>query len=324
VFTRLAWLSKPFVAVGMLASCLCAHAEYPERPITIVIPYAPGGTNDIVARLVGKELSVELGKPVVAENRAGGSGLIGWTAAVRAPADGYTLLSTDMSYSIAAGLLPKLGFDPRKDFTQVATVASTPFVMVVKADNPVNSVADLVAAAKKSPGKLNYGSAGNGTNSHLAAEVFKLNNSVFITHVPYKGAAAVLQDLMGGQVDVLFTALPTALPHIKSGRLKALMVTSPARLPTLPGVPTAKEAGQPGMLMDFWVGVAAPAGTPQPIIQRLNKAIVESINRPDGKKVLDEQGLSPVLDTPELAAKRMNSEIDRWSAVIKAAKITLD
>jgi tripartite-type tricarboxylate transporter receptor subunit TctC len=196
--------------------------------------------------------------------------------------------------------------------------------MVVRADNPAKNVAEFVSTAKKAPGKLNYGSAGNGTNSHLAAEVFKMNNNVFITHVPYKGAAAVLQDVMGGQVDVLFTALPTALPHIKSGRLKALMVTSPARVASLPDVPTAAEAGQANMVMDFWAGVAVPTGTPKPVVQQLNKALVEAMNRPEGKRVLSEQGLFPVLDTPEQAGAKMTSEINRWSAVIKAAKITVD
>jgi tripartite-type tricarboxylate transporter receptor subunit TctC len=324
MFSHLGWFRKPFVAAAITATSLCAHADYPERAITIVIPYAPGGTNDVVARLVARQLGGQLNKEIVPENRAGGGGVIGWQSAVRAPADGYTLLSMDMSYTIAAGLIPKLGFDPKKDFTPVATVASTPFVMVVKSDFPARSVAEFVAAAKNAPGKLNYGSAGNGTNSQLAAEVFKMNNSVFITHVPYKGASAVLQDLMGGQVDVLFTALPTALPHIKSGRLKALMVTSAERLPALPGVPAAKEAGQAGMQMDFWAGVAVRTGTPQPLIDRLNKAIVESISRPEAKKVLEEQGLYPVMDTPALASKRMLSEIDRWSAVSKAAKITMD
>jgi tripartite-type tricarboxylate transporter receptor subunit TctC len=317
-------LHKPIAAALLVTCALAARAEFPEKLLTIVIPFAPGGTNDIVARLVAKEVGAQLGKQIVPENRPGGGGVIGWNAAARAPADGYTLLSMDMSYAIAAGLLPKIPFDPRKDFTPVATVASTPFVMVVKADNPAKNVTEFVSLAKKSPGKLNYGSAGNGTNSHLAAEVFKMNNGVFITHVPYKGAAAVLQDLMGGQVDVLFTALPTALPHIKSGRLKALMVTSPARVAPLPDVPTAAEAGQNKMVMDFWAGVAVPAGTPKPIVQQLNKAIVEAMNRPEGKRVLSEQGLFPVLDTPEQAASKMHSEIDRWSAVIKTAKITVD
>lgn len=319
--------SQTFKSLALVALAVCtvsARAEYPDKLLTIVIPFAPGGTNDIVGRLVAKELGAQLGKQVVPENRAGGGGLIGWSYAQRAPADGYTLLTTDMSYAIGAGLLPRIPFDPRKDFTPVSTVASTPFVMVVKADNPATTVAEFVQAAKRAPGKLNYGTAGNGTNSHLAAEVFKSNNGVSITHVPYKGASAVLADLMGGQVDVLFTAMPTALPMIKSGRLKALMVTSKARVAQLPDVPSAQEAGQDKMVMDFWAGVAVPTGTPQPIVQQLNKALAEAMRRPDATRVLTEQGLFLVLDSPEQARAKMLSEIDRWSAVIKEAKITVE
>lgn len=306
-----------------LSSAL-AHAEFPDKPLTLVIPFAPGGTNDIVGRVVAKELGTELGKSVVPENRAGGGGLIGWTYAQRAPADGYTLLTTDMSYAIGAGLLPKIPFDPRKDFTPVTTVASTPFVMVVKADNPAKTVAEFVQAAKRAPDKLNYGTAGNGTNSHLAAEVFKASNGVAITHVPYKGASAVLTDLMGGQVDVLFTAMPTALPFLKTGRLKALMVTSKSRVTQLLDVPTAQEAGQDKMVMDFWAGIAVPSNTPPAVVQRLNKAILTGMNTAEVRRLLSEQGLFPVLDTPEQAKVKLISEIDRWSAVIKDAKITVE
>lgn len=314
---------------ALLTALLCivaatAHADFPSKPLTMVIPFAPGGTNDIVGRLIAKELSGLIGQQVVPENRTGGGGIVGWTAVARAPADGHTLLSLDMSYSIAAGLLSKIPFDPRKDFVPIAIVASTPFVMVVKADYPANSVSDFVQSARKNPGKMNYGSAGNGTNSHLAAEVFKANNALSLTHVPYKGASAVLQDLISGQIDVLFTAMPTALPMIKGGRLKALMVTSPERVNQLPDVPAAPEAGQQGMVMDFWAGAAAPGGTPPAIVHQLNKAVVDAINRPEAKRTLAELGLFPVLDTPEEARKKVVSEIDRWSAVIKAAKITTD
>jgi len=318
-------LRSPLIATALLSVALVsAAAGFPDKPLTIVIPFAPGGTNDVVARLVSKSLSDQLGQQVVPENRAGGSGLIGWSWAARAKPDGYTLLSMDMSYAIGAGLLPNIPFNARKDLTPVATVASTPFVMVVKGDSPAGSVSDFIQAAKKSPGKLNYGTAGNGTNSHLAAEVFKSANGVSITHVPYKGASQVLQDLIGGQVDVLFTAMPTALPMIKAGRLKALMVTSAERIPQLPDVPSAKEIGQDKMVMDFWAGVAVPTGTTQPVIQQLNKAIVDAMSKPESKRLLVDQGLFPVLDTPEQAGKKLTSEIDRWSAVIKAANITVE
>lgn len=315
---------KASLAALLCGAALSAHADFPSKPLTMVIPFAPGGTNDIVGRLIAKELSGSIGQQVVPENRTGGGGIVGWTAVARAPADGHTLLSLDMSFSIAAGLLTKIPFDPRRDFVPIAIVASTPFVMVVKADHPAKTVSEFVQSARNSPGKMNYGSAGNGTNSHLAAEVFKANNALSLTHVPYKGASAVLQDLLSGQIDVLFTAMPTALPMIKGGRLKALMVTSPARVNQLPEVPAAPEAGQQDMVMDFWAGAAAPGNTPAAVVQQLNKAVVEAISRPEAKRTLTDLGLFAVLDSPEEAKRKVLSEIDRWSAVIKAAKITAD
>lgn len=190
---------------------------------------------------------------------------------------------------MAAGLFKNIPFDPRKDFTPVTTVASTPFVMVVKSDYAAKSVTEFIALAKSKPGKLNYGSGGNGTNSHLAAEVFRLHNAVQISHIPYKGASAALFDLVTGQIDVLLTALPTAMPNIKSGKLKALMVTSATRLSLLPDVPCAKELDQDPMLMDFWAGVAVRTGTPPAIVQQLNKAIVEAMSRPEGKQTLSKR-----------------------------------
>jgi tripartite-type tricarboxylate transporter receptor subunit TctC len=317
-------LRKVFFAAALVFVVLPTRAEFPEKYLSIIIPFSPGGTNDIVARLVAKELSPRLGKQVVPVNRPGAGGVIGWSVAAQASADGYTLLTTDTSFAMAAGLFKQLPFDPRKDFTAVTTVASTPFVMVVKSDHAAKSVAEFVALAKSRPGKLNYGSGGNGTNSHLAAEVFKLHNAVQISHIPYKGASAALLDLVTGQIDVLFTALPTAMPNIKSGKLKALMVTSAGRLPLLPEVPSAKELNQDAMLMDFWAGVAVRTGTPPAIVQQLNQAIVEAMSRPEGKQALAKQGLFTVLDTSEQAARKMNSEIDRWAAVVKAAKISVE
>lgn len=309
------------VGTALVAVSSLSLAQYPTRPVTLIIPFSPGGTNDIVGRVVAQELSKSLGKTVVPENRPGGSGAIGWNVVAKAAPDGYTLLTTDMSYAIGAGLLPNLPFNPKKDIVPISTVASVPFVMAINPQVPAKTVAEFIALAKSKPGQLNYGSAGNGTNSHLGGELFKQKTGVDIVHVPYKGASAALQDAMGGQIQVIFTALPTALPHIKSGRLKALMVTSENRLPMLADVPSAKEAGQPDMVMDFWAGIAVPAGTPQPIIQQLNKEITAAMKRPDATHTLERQGLSVVADTPEQAAKFMNSEIARWSALIKSANI---
>ena len=240
-------LRSGLLSLAFAAATTLATAQPGGKPTTVIVPFAAGGTNDLVARVVGQRLS-ESGKTTVVENRAGGGGVIGWQAAAKAPPDGTTLLANDMSFAIAAGLIPKLPFDPRKDFVNITTAATTPFVLVVNPSVPAKTVQELIKLSKDKPGKLNYGSGGNGTNTHLAAEMFKNQTQADIGHVPYKGSAQAMQDVMGGQIDVLFTAVSTALPHIKSGKLRALMVTDAKRVPTLPDVPSAPEAGAPKMI----------------------------------------------------------------------------
>ncbi len=312
-------------ALLLLAGAGGAFAQaYPSKPVTVVVPYAVGGTTDIVARLVTTQIGNGLGQPMVVDNRAGGGGNIGWGAVARSPADGYTLLTTEMSFTIAPALGTKQPFDPRKDFAHIITAAAAPHVLVVNPGVPAKTVQEFIAQAKANPGKFNYGSGGNGTNTHLGGELFKREAGIDLVHVPYKGAGQVLQDLMGGQVQALVTSLPTALPHIKSGKLRALMVTSEKRSPLLPDVPSAKEAGLPTVVMDFWVGFSAPAGTPQPVIDKLNKAIADTLNSPDGRKRLAEQGLEPVPNSPAQAAQLVTAEMQRWGAVVKAAGIKAD
>jgi tripartite-type tricarboxylate transporter receptor subunit TctC len=294
---------------------------YPARPITLIVPYSAGGTTDIVARLVASQIGNGLGQPLIVDNRVGGGGVIGWGAVARAAPDGYTLLTTEMSFTIAPGLLPKLPFDGKKDFTHIATAAAAPHVLVINPGVPAKSVQEFIALAKSKPSTMNYGSGGNGTNTHLGGELFKSAAGVDLMHVPYKGAGQVLQDLMAGQVQALVTSLPTALPHIKSGKLRALVVTSEARSPQLPDVPSAKEANLPKFVMDFWVGFAAPAGTPQPVVDKLNQAIATALNSPDGKRRLAEQGLTPVANTPAQATQLVNSEMQRWASIVKSAGI---
>lgn len=317
---------KQLLTGAFLAACssFAAAQSYPTKPVSVIVPFAAGGTNDIVARIVAQELSSSLGKQVVVENRTGGGGVIGWGAVAKAPADGHMLLATDMSFAIAAGLLPKLPYDPKKDFVHISTAASVPFVMVVHPSVDAKSVAEFIALAKASPGKLNYGSGGNGTNTHLGGELFKSVTGTDIVHVPYKGSAAALQDLLGGQVQALFTAVPTALSHIKAGKLRALMVTSGKRVTALPEVPSAPEAGVPKMVANYWVGFSAPAKTPQDIVDRLHKEIVAGLSSPEAKKRFAELGLDPVGNTPAEAAKLVEDEIQRWSALIKAANIKAD
>lgn len=297
---------------------------YPSKPITIVVPYAVGGTTDIVARLVAAQIGNGLGQPLVVDNRAGGGGNIGWGAVARSVPDGYTLLTTEMSFTIAPALGTKQPFDPKKDFAHVITAAAAPHVLVINPAVPAKTVQEFIAQAKANPGKMNYGSGGNGTNTHLGGELFKREAGIDLVHVPYKGAGAVLQDLMGGQVQALVTSLPTALPHIKSGKLRALMVTSEKRSPLLPDVPSAKEVGLPKVVMDFWVGFAVPAGTPQPVVDKLNTAVADALKSPEGQKRLAEQGLEPEQNTPAQAAKFVTEEMLRWGAVVKAAGIKAD
>ena len=300
-----------------------AFAQPAGKTTTIIVPFAAGGTNDIVARIVGQRLS-ESGKTAIVENRAGGGGVIGWQAAAKAAPDGLTLLANDMSFAIAAGLIPKLPFDPRKDFVNITTAASTPFVLVVNPNVAAKTVEELVRLSKDKPGKLNYGSGGNGTNTHLAAEMFKSLTQADIGHVPYKGSAQAMQDVMGGQIDVLFTAVSTALPHIKSGKLRALMVTDAKRSATLPDVPAAAEAGVPKMIAHYWVGFAAPSKTPTDVVARLAKEIVDAINSKEARERFAQLGLEPVANTPAEASKFVEDEIQRWSALIKAANIKPD
>lgn len=294
---------------------------YPARPITIVVPYAVGGTTDIVARLAANQVGNSLGQPFVVDNKVGGGGLIGWGTVARAAPDGYTLLTTEMSFTIAPGLLPKMPFDAQKGFSHIITAASAPHVLVVTPSLPAKTVQEFIALAKAKPGSMNYGSGGSGTNTHLGGELFKSAAGVDLVHVPYKGAGAVLTDLMAGQVQALVTSLPTALPHIKSGKLRALVVTSESRSALLPDVPSSKEANLPSFVMDFWVGFAAPAGTPQPVIDKLNQSFVAALNSEDGKRRLAEQGLTPVANTPAQASQQAATEMKRWAAVVKAGNI---
>jgi tripartite-type tricarboxylate transporter receptor subunit TctC len=312
------------VALSLQISNGAFAQAHPSKPVTVIVPFAAGGTNDIVARIVAQELSGALGKQVIVENRTGGGGVIGWGAVARAAPDGYTLLADDMSFAIAAALLPKLPFDPKKDFAQISVAARVPFVMVVHPSVPAKTVSEFIALTKAKPGTLNYGSGGNGTNTHLGAELFKSLTAVDIVHVPYKGSAQALQDLLGGQIQVAFVAVPTALAHIKSNKLRPLMVTSEKRVAALPDVPSAAEAGVPKMVVEYWVGFAAPAKTPPEIIDRLNKEIIAALGKPEAKKRFAEQGLAAVGNTPAQATKFVDDEIARWGALIKAANIKPD
>ena len=298
-----------------------AQSAYPARSVTLVVAFSPGGSTDLITRIVAKELSAQFDKQVITDNRAGGGGVIGWNAVARAAPDGYTVLATELSFAIAAGLIPNLPFDPRKDYIHVTTATTVPHVLVVTPSLPVKNVKEFIALAKARPNELNYGSGGNGTNTHLGSELLKSLTGIKMTHVPYKGAGAVLQDLMGGQVQALVSAVPTVVPYVNAKRLRALMVTDEKRTKVLPDTPSAAEAGLPKMNMQFWVGFALPATTPQPIVDRLQQGLVAALNSQEAKKRFAEMGVETVANSPAQATKLVLEEMDRWTAVIKSAGI---
>lgn len=299
-----------------------ASQDYPSKPITVVVPFSVGGSTDTVSRLISQHVSKALGQPIVVENRAGGGGAIGWGTVARAAKDGYTLLTVETSFAIAAGLLPNLPFDLRQQFSQITVAASVPHVMVINPNLPAKTVTEFIELAKSKSTPLFYGSGGVGTNTHLGGELLNSSAGIKLTHVPYKGASAVLADLASGQVQVMISSIPTALPLIQSGKLRALMVTDEQRSPALPDVPSAVEAGLKEMTMRFWIGFAAPSGTPDAILDRLNREIVTVVNSPEVKKQLNQQGLDVVGNSRDEARKQILAEMDRWEKLISKAGIS--
>jgi tripartite-type tricarboxylate transporter receptor subunit TctC len=322
-------MSKYYVYAGLFACTVggvvtgpaLAQTPFPAKNITLIVPFSPGGSTDLITRILARELSSQFDRQVIADNRAGGGGAIGWNAVARSPADGYTILATELSFAIAAGLIPNLPFDPRKDFQHITTATTVPHVLVVTPSLPVKNVREFLALAKARPGELNYGSGGNGTNTHLGSELLKNLTGIKMVHVPYKGAGAVLQDLMAGQVQALVSAVPTVVPYVNARRLRALMVTDEKRTRVLPDIPSASEAGLPKMNMQFWVGFAVPAGTPQPVVERLNQAIVAVLTNPESRKRVTDLGVDTVGNSPAQSTKLVADEIERWAAVIKAAGV---
>ena len=313
-----------FAALVAMATCAAAQT-YPTKPIRLVVPFPPAGTTDILAREVGQRLSEVLGQPVVIDNRPGAAGNIGSDLVAKAAPDGYTLLMcTVSSHAINPGLYSKLPYDHIKDFAPIALVARVPNVLEVTPSLPVKTVADLIKLAKEKPGQINFASSGSGTSIHLSGELFKTMAGVDMVHVPYKGSAPALVDLVGGQVQVMFDNLPSSLQQIKAGKLRAVAVTSAQRAPALPDVPTIAESGLPGFEATSWFGVLAPARTPPEIIKRLNAEIDKWLQSPEAKEKLLAQGALPAGGSPEEFAAYIRAETDKWAKVIKASGAKVD
>ena len=306
-------------------TAVLAQGTYPNKPIRLIVPFPPGGTTDILARSVGNELTKSLGQPVVVENRSGAAGNIGADAVAKSAPDGYTLLmGTVGTHGINSGLYAKMPYDAVKDFAPITIVAAVPNMLVLHPSVPAKTVKELIDLAKANPGKITFASSGAGTSIHLSGELFKTMAGVDILHVPYKGSSPALTDLVGGQVNIMFDNMPSALPLVKGGRLRAIAVTTSKRSATMPDLPTMAEAGLPGFDASSWFGVLAPAGTPKDIINKLNAAIVKALGTPEMKDKLSSQGAEPIGNTPEQFATHIQSELVKWAKVIKESGAKVD
>ena len=310
-------------ALLLLAAPLSMAQAWPARPIRLVVPFPPGGLIDNMARLVGSRLSQELGQPVVIDNKPGAGGNVGAAEVARAPADGYTLLMASPALTISPAIYKNLPYQPSQ-LAPVALLGRVPNVLLVNPASGIGKVQDLVGRAKAKPGQLNYASNGNGTSLHLSAELFKRRSETFITHVPYRGAAAAITALLSGEVDMMFDNLPSAIGQIQAGKLRALAVTTAQRSIALPDVPTLAEAGMEGFNVSAWFGVAAPAGLPAPVATRLADALQKVVQQPEVAVAMQRQGADPAFMDAASAAAALNADAAQWKQVAAFAKIQLD
>ncbi|HZT64084.1 MAG TPA: tripartite tricarboxylate transporter substrate binding protein [Burkholderiales bacterium] len=309
--------------IASLAAFAAQAQTYPTKPVKIVVGFAPGGGSDFAARVVAQQLTERLKNQVIVENKPGAGSLLGAEYVIKSAPDGYTLLLTPASYTVNPSVY-KLSFDPLNDITPIAQISKGPYIVAVHPSVPAKTLQELVAYAKANPGKLSYASSGNGAHIHVATEYLLYTAGINIVHVPYKGSGPALNDTVGGQVQMIFGSVATALQYVKSGRLRPLAVTTPKRIAAAPDVPTVAESGYPGWEVTNWHGLVGPKGLPKDIVQRLNKEINVAVHSEELKKVLSSDGLEPAGGTPEELAALLKSEVARWAQVVKRANIKID
>lgn len=311
-----------------LATALCLPVvqaqDYPNKPIRIVVPFPAGGTTDIITRAVAQKLSEEFKQPVIVDNRPGGGANIGADHAVRSAPDGYTLLMASTAHSINASLYPKMTYDPVKDFTPITMVAETAQVLVVHPSVPANNVRELIAYLKAAPSPVSYSSAGNGSQPHLSTELFKMMSNTPMLHVPYKGGPQAMTDLIAGHVQVSLATAPSAVQNVKTGKVKALGVSTKHRIPALPDVPTIAESGLPGYEASGYFGLVGPPQLPAAIVNKINAAVVKIVREPAMSKYLSEQGADPITSTPAEYGSLIKDEVEKWGKVVKATGAQID
>jgi tripartite-type tricarboxylate transporter receptor subunit TctC len=311
--------------VALTCAAVTALAEYPDKPVKIIVPYPPAGTTDILARLIAQRLADRLKQPFVVENRPGAGGVIGTVAAAKSPADGYTLLmGTVNTHGINSALFKDLPYDAVKDFTPITIVGSTPNVLMVNPGVPAKTLDELLALARAKPGALNFGSTSQGGSPHMSGELLKAMTGVNITHIPYKGAGPMLIDLIGGQVQIGFDNLPSSIGHIRSGKLRAIAVTTTTRFPGAPEIPTIAESGVPGYELSAWFGLLAPAATPKPVIDLLYRNISDILKQAAVVKQLFDLGAEPGGNTPEAYARQIVTDVEKWRKVVATTGVKVE
>jgi tripartite-type tricarboxylate transporter receptor subunit TctC len=315
------WLALLFFGLSVCAS---AQDTYPSRPVRFILPFPPGGGTDILGRVIAERLSANLGQPVVTENRGGAGGNVGAEAAAHSAPDGYTIVLVAPSLAISKTLYSRLNYDPVKDFAPISLVATVPNVMITNPAVEAKNLQEFIALARSRPGAMNYGSGGAGTSNHLAGELFNIVTGAKLVHVPYKGVNLAMQGVLAGEIELVFIGIPAALPHIKAGKLRALALVAPQRSPALAEVPTVAEAGLKDFEVTTWYGVLAPAGTPRPIVSRLNAELVKIMHAPDVKERLAAMATDPLTSTPEEFAAYLKQEIAKWGDVVRRANLKAD